>query len=61
MKTELSLNELEAEKLDIYVGTCHTCDRNDVRVIAIDTRYQHAQTAYCSVCLYLLLRRLDRS
>jgi len=57
---EIKFNETEVEKLDAFIGTCHLCDRQDHRVVAIDVRFQHLQTAYCAICLRLLLDRVER-
>jgi hypothetical protein len=50
--------DADAADLDVYVGTCHLCDKT-LHVVAIDARFQHMQTAYCIPCLSILIRRLD--
>lgn len=49
----------DAADLDVFVGTCHLCDDQASRVVAVDARFQHKQTAYCVQCLRTLIRRID--
>ena len=51
--------DADAADLDVFVGTCHLCDDQASRVVAVDKRFQHMQTAYCVPCLSILIRRVD--